>query len=172
MTRYRGVVVFLHWLVALLVIVSLVVGKLWLAPMPNAEPFKLTLLGGHMLSGILVLLLMIWRVAARWRGPDPAPANAGQPLLDFAARAAHAGLYLLIFGMSLTGIALSQSVGLPAIVFGGEGALPASFEQFQLKSVHEMLSGLLIALIVLHFAAAIWHQVVRKDDVMARMRFR
>lgn len=172
MTKYRGVMIALHWIVALIVIFSLVVGKLWLAPLANAEPFKLTLLSGHMISGLLVLALMVWRVIARLRGPNPAPVQSGSALIDFVAKVTHAALYLLVIAMGISGMVLSQTAGLPGIVFGGVGELPESFASFPAKAVHEMLSGLLIALILLHLVAAIWHQVVKRDNLMARMSFR
>lgn len=173
MTRFHPALVILHWLLALLIIVALIAGKVFLDTTPNSDPAKMFSLRAHMSIGLAVLVLMVVRLVIRWRSATPPHADAGHPALNLAARLAHPALYVLVFGMTLSGIALSRAAGLPGIVFGGSGApLPENFDAFTARSVHGVLSGLLIALVLLHIAAALWHQFIRRDGLMGRMRLR
>lgn len=56
-------------------------------------------------------------------------------------------------------------------MFGGEGTLPPDFDTYPPRAIHGAFAGVLMALIALHVAAALWHQVVRRDGLMARMWF-
>jgi cytochrome b561 len=172
MTRYHPALVVLHWLIALMVIGLLFAGKVILDGMPNTDPAKVQLLMFHMAGGMAVLALMLLRIALRRGTTAPPPAPTGNALLDRAGPLAHLALYLLVIAMSLSGFALSLMAGLPDIVFGGSGApLPVDFGVYWPRGLHGLLSGLLIALVLLHIAAAIWHQAVRKDRLLSRMWF-
>lgn len=173
MTRYHPALVALHWLIGLMVAGSLIVGKTALTGTPNTDPAKVQLLLFHMAGGMAILALMLIRLLVRWRTPAPPEVDTGNALLNLAGQVSHASLYLLVIGMSLSGFALSLVTGLPDIVFGGSGVpLPATFNDYASKAVHALLSGLLIALIALHVLAALWHQFIRKDNLLQRMWFR
>ena len=59
-----------------------------------------------------------------------------------------------------------------AIVFGGSGKpLPTTFNGSCMRLVHAVAAKLLMALIVLHVAAALWHHAVRRDGLLRRMGF-
>jgi len=65
-----------------------------------------------------------------------------------------------------------QSIGVPlAIVFGGDGVLPADFWAFPVRTVHYVFSRLLMALIALHVAGALYHTLIQKDGLLRRMFF-
>jgi cytochrome b561 len=173
MPRYPRPMIYLHWLLTVLILMSLIGGKVLLESTPNSDPGKVSLLGGHMVLGMVILVLMLVRVGLRLRGPLPPDANADQPLLSLAGKAGHGGLYLLIFGMCLSGLALSVAAGLPGNVFGNSGEpLPADFHAFTARAAHGLMASLLILLVAVHVAAALWHQFGRKDGLMNRMRLR
>jgi cytochrome b561 len=82
------------------------------------------------------------------------------------------GLYLLLLLMAASGIATAVQAGLPGIVFGGSGALlPESFGIYRPRVAHGVIAKLLLALAVLHVLAALYHQFVRKDNLLSRMWF-
>jgi Prokaryotic cytochrome b561 len=60
---------------------------------------------------------------------------------------------------------------LPDIVFAGHGALPADFWIFPVRTVHYLFSRLLMALIALHVAGALYHTFILKDGLLRRMFF-
>jgi cytochrome b561 len=60
---------------------------------------------------------------------------------------------------------------LPWVVFLHEGALPADFWAFPVRYVHYGFSRLLMALIALHVAGALYHTLVLRDGLLKRMFF-
>ncbi|WP_138467247.1 cytochrome b [Poseidonocella sp. HB161398] len=106
----------------------------------------------HIAIGILVLALAAWRLVLRLSHGSPAEPEAEPALARLASKIAHAAIYVLLFVLPLTGL---------AAWFGQIG--PAA-------GLHETLTNLLMALVILHVAAALVHQFWWKTDVLARMR--
>lgn len=169
-TRYHPALVALHWLLALMIIVLLAAGTLLLDPTPNSDPLKLDGLRSHMILGLSVGALMLVRLVVRLRTRHPAPATTGIALADRLAPLAHWALYAAVLGMVGSGMALSFASGLPDAAFG-TGALPETFDTFAPRAVHGFFATLLMALIALHIAAALYHAVVKRDGLMRRMGF-
>jgi cytochrome b561 len=169
--RYHPALVTLHWLLAFFLIGALVAGKVVLEPLPNSAPDKLMSFRMHMGLGLTILVLMLVRLVIRLRSAHPAPADSGNALLNRIAPMMHWALYALAIAMSLSGMALSIGSGLGDAVWGN-GIMPANFDGMPARAVHGILSGLLILAIVLHVAAALWHQFIRKDGLMRRMSWR
>lgn len=169
-TRYHPALVVLHWLLALMLLVMLAGGTFNMAGVPNSDPAKLATLRIHMILGGSVGLLMLVRLVVRLRTAHPEPARTGHALADRLAPLAHWVLYALVLGMVGSGIALSVTSGLPDAVFGA-GTLPESFHAFAPRAAHGLIATLLMLVIALHVLAALYHQILRKDGLMARMGF-
>jgi len=170
--RYHPILVVLHWLLALMIIVGLLMGGLSLSETPNDDPAKLTSLMLHMGSGLAILALMIGRLVARLFTAKPPHADIGNDVLNKGASAAHWVFYVLVVVMCASGIAISQIAGLPDIVFGGSGdPLPATFDNLLPRAVHGITATLLWLLIGGHVLAALYHHFVRKDGLLGRMWF-
>ncbi len=161
----------LHWALAALIIAALGLGALVMAKMPNTDPMKLEALRSHMVGGGLILLLMLVRLVVRTRTTHPASASTGNPMLDRLAWASHRSFYVAVFAMAGSGIFMALQTGLPAIVFAGDGVLPADFWVFPVRTVHYLLSRLLMGLIALHVAGALYHTLILKDGLLRRMFF-
>lgn len=172
MTRYHPALVALHWLLAVLLIVGLIIGTFVLDPIAESDPAKLDALRTHMIAGLLVLLLMVIRLVVRLRTSHPPEADIGVPALNKVARLAHWALYIAVFGLIGSGIGMSILAGLPPIVFGGSGdPLPMSFDDLPPRAAHGIFATVLTLLIAGHVAAALYHQFVRKDGLLSRMWF-
>ena len=169
--RYHPALVVLHWLVALLVLLGLVMGTIGLKALPNSSPDKISALQGHMIAGGAIVLLTLLRLVVRRVTAHPPPAATGFALADRLAPLAHGGLYLAVLAMAGSGIAVSIGAGLPAIVFGGQGSLPPDFSHLTARAVHGIVAKLLMALVALHVAAVAYHQWVRRDGLLSRMGF-
>jgi cytochrome b561 len=169
--RYHPALVALHWLIAVLVIAALALGTLVMARMPNSDPQKLEALRAHMSGGTLILILMLARLLLRRSTAHPTPAATGQPSLDRLARFSHRLFYVAVIGMPLSGIVMALQTRLPWVVFLGEGTLPADFWAFPVRFVHYGFSRLLMALIALHIAGALYHTLVLRDGLLKRMFF-
>jgi cytochrome b561 len=171
-SRYHPALVALHWFLAAFIVLALALGMFVLKAIPNASPQKLEALRAHMIGAGVIAALMLVRFAIRMLSARPEPATAGHPALDRLAKVSHLAFYGLVAGMVATGLATALLAGLPAIVFGGSGApLPESFTVFPTRVVHGLIAKALAALIALHVAAALYHQFVRRDGLLARMWF-
>lgn len=173
--RYDPVAIGLHWAVALLMLLMLALGNV-MGDLPLRLKFDAYAL--HKSVGLLVLALSIFRVIWRLMNPPP-PLPAGMKRHErLLAHAAHAGLYFLILALPLTGwLLVSADPKYPTIFFWlGEAPfipMPAGIDgkatAHQFEELHELLASSAIALIVLHVGAALYHQRVRRDHLMARM---
>ena len=170
--RYHPVLVALHWLIALLILGALGVGFFVLAAMPNSDPAKIDVLRVHMIVGFAILLLMLVRLPVRLASAHPPKAGTGNALADRLAPLTHWAFYLVVLAMIASGFGTAFLAGLPPIVFGHSGApLPASFDDLPPFKAHSTLALILAALIALHVAAALYHQLVLKDGLFRRMTY-
>ena len=167
--RYSKAAITLHWVIAVMVFMSLFIGGGMLAEMNNSNPEKTSALQGHMIWGLIIGVLMLARIVVRFTAQRPAPASTGNPLLDRLGGATHTLLYLLVIGMVGSGLASAILADLPEIVFQGTGELPASFNDLPPRIAHGVIAKILMALILLHVAAAFFHQFKLKDRLLSRM---
>jgi cytochrome b561 len=170
-SRYHPALVALHWVLALLIIAALALGAAVMAKIPNSDPMKVEALRSHMAGGLLILTLMLARLAVRVMTRHPATAATGSPMLDRLAWASHRLFYGAVVGMAGSGIVMALQTGLPSIVLGDGGALPADFWAFPVRSVHYLVSRLLMGLIALHVAGALYHTLILRDGLLKRMVF-
>jgi cytochrome b561 len=171
-SRYHPALVTLHWISAALVLVALVTGTFWLTPTPNSSPDKLAQLVVHMTLGVAILVLTVARLAVRGKTPQPERASTGNVLLDKLAIATHHGLYVAIILMAVTGIATAAAADIPTIMLAGSSeSLPESFSELPARIAHGLLAQALIALVLLHTLGALYHQRLRKDQLLRRVWF-
>jgi cytochrome b561 len=141
-----------------------------LDPMPDT-PAKIGPLSVHAIAGILIAVLLVIRLIARFVLARPATANENNRFLRFVANTVHFLLYVGVIGMVISGLGLSTMANLPA-VFRGEVPFPNDFMDFLPRIGHGFTATLLLALVGLHVAAALYHQFILKDNLLARMSIR
>lgn len=179
--RYGSVAMTLHWVIAALVLINLCLG-LYMADLPRTDANRFMLFQLHKSFGLTVLVLSLARLGWRLVNPVPPAPRGLHPLLRLSARGAHALLYVFIIAIPLAGWAMvsSSSLGLPTPYFGlfswpnisflaemAPAAKAANLDFF--KETHELLAESAIVLIALHVLAALYHQFLRRDDVLRRM---
>lgn len=169
--RYDLPMQVMHWAIALLVIAAFVIVQL-VEDMPRG-PERVAMMGLHKSIGVCVLGLVVARLGWRAARPQPDLPAGMSPLLGLAARAGHAGLYLLMILVPLIGIIMSQLNGRPVAVFG-LFTLPTLFAPDKelgevLEGMHEVAGNLILVLSGLHAVAALYHQYILKDHVLERM---
>jgi len=169
-TRYHPVNVVLHWLIAIMVIGAFAVGMTFLDSTPNNAPEKVFYLQIHSVWGMALALFLVIRLITHFTLKRPAPADAGHPLLNLVAKIVHFLLYVGVFAMLLSGANMSMQAGLQK-VFVGLGALPDDFFVFPPRALHGMTFSVLFVLILIHFGPAMYHQFIRKDNLLSRMWF-
>lgn len=167
--HFGAVTIFLHWLMALIIIGLLILG-IYMVKLPISHT-KLKLYGWHKEYGFLALALVILRLTWRFLNVNP---RLSLPFLEkLAARSVHWAFYICMFAMPLTGWLITSAAGLPASFFGLfvlPNLISPNEELRQLfEEIHEWLGYGLIALIVLHASAALKHHFINKDDILRRM---
>jgi cytochrome b561 len=160
-----------HWIIAIAMIGMLGVGLyLEFGDMEREEAAWLR--GRHMAAGVLVLIYGIWRVGWRLMQGFPAPAAPMPAWQENAAAYTH---WLL-----LTGILLMPISGLLRTLFGdhavdifGLFAIPGLGEVVWIsapaKFVHTYFGYALVAIVLVHVAAALKHHLVDRDGTLLRM---
>lgn len=168
-TRYTPALVYLHWIIALLIFLEAGLGiYVDNFASPGSKP---GMLGLHMMLGTLTLLLMFVRIFVRRSKPLPEHATAGNAFFDMIGKGTHYALYALVIITTTGGIATSMQGALFKAV-SGETALPVDFFSIPAFVFHILSLPLLILLIFLHIGAAIYHQLILKDNLFARMSTR
>lgn len=168
--RYGAIAVAIHWATAVAVAGLLVSG---FRAAGTIDPVaKEGLLRIHAIVGGTVLLLTLTRIAW-WVFADRHPAEpAGTPRLQgLAARAVHLLFYVVLIGMAASGIGMLALSGAANILFGGApGPLP-DFMVYAPRIPHGFGAFFLVALVLTHVAAALYHQYLLRDRLLARMWF-
>lgn len=162
----------IHWLMALALILNLGFGA-WLA---RIEPSFSTLwmYGAHKSAGMTLLALVLIRLAWHRVSPPPKPLTIGiAPWQYYAARLGHWGLYALMLAVPLSGWFASSATGIPTVIFGRwtlPAIAPASERLDQLGFwAHDALTKALLALILIHVGAALYHALILRDPTLRRM---
>ncbi len=162
----------LHWTIAALILsigaVGLVMGELPRSP----KWFWVYTL--HKSLGLTVLALVLVRIAWRLYAGAPPPV-AGTP--RWQARLAsftHGAIYVLILAMPLSGWLYDSASGLRPFRWFGLAEVPKLSPPNEaladaMHETHELLFWVLIALVIGHAGAALYHHFVRRDATLARM---
>lgn len=180
-TRYGTVAMTLHWLIAALVIANICLG-LYFSDLSRDDPSLFGLVQTHKSIGLTVLVLSVIRLLWRLVNPvPPLPPGLSAPL-RFAAHASHFLLYFLIIAIPLSGWALvsASPLGLPTMYFGWfewpHISILADMTRAQKEplrhafgTTHVVLAWSAIVLVPIHVLAALYHQFIRRDDVLKRM---
>jgi cytochrome b561 len=160
----------LHWLMAFCILAMLFIG---VGMVSTVAPRYLPLVSIHKSLGIAILVLALIRLAVRLRyGAPSLPADLPEPM-RLAAHLSHYALYILMIGMPLLGWSMLSAAAYPVVLYGGV-RLPAIVPQSDslhtlLWNAHFYLAFLFFALVLMHFAAALFHALVRRDGVFETM---
>ena len=169
--RYDRVAAGFHWLTAALVIVLILLGL-------GAEPMKdwistYAALSVHKWFGMTVFVLTLARLA--WRlGHRPPPLPETTPAWQrVLAHAVHWAFYVLLLGMPVLGYLLSSGGPYPLNWFALFDIPKAPVTKSLADTAHAAhnFGGIaMAALVTVHIAAALWHQFVQRDRLLARLR--
>jgi cytochrome b561 len=167
--HYRAGAVAFHWVMFLLVVIVGVLGLLHDSWPKQTQAFWINV---HVLIGLLLWLVLLARFGYRLRHPPPVlPERFGAFSRRFSSPV-HFALYALLFVIPIIG----------AVTFIYHGRV-FHFGLFDLnfgvkknraifgptEDIHGYLAYALFALAGLHAIAALWHQLVLHDGVLARI---
>lgn len=151
---YSRLQIALHWTIMLLIILNYLtsdaMSDAWRALRDGKDAYGTTA-ALHVWVGVTILALVLVRLVLRLtRGAPEVPAGT-PPLFRRGAQLAHIAIYVLLIAIPASGI---------ATWFGGIGAA---------GEAHEVMFNLLFLIVLLHVAGALFHQLVLKDHLIARM---
>ncbi len=160
----------LHWSMAVLILAMLCIG---LGMVSTASDLYPRLLAWHRPIGIAILLLVPLRLSVRLtHSPPPLPGDL-PPIQRLAAKSSHYLLYALMVVMPLVGWAMQSAGGYPVVLWKGAELPPILPHAIQvygwLRLAHGVLAYAFLLLILAHLAAALFHALVRRDDVFRSM---
>jgi cytochrome b561 len=161
-----------HWILGITIIGMLAFGW-WMNHIP-ARPDRFFYRNIHADIGYVVLLLTVLRLLWRLKNPTPALPPDTPRWQRIAAHISHGAIYVVVILVTIMGWAHSGAhtpdysswFGLfhvPQITSPDKAAADAFEDR------HIFLAYVLLALIVVHLAAAAWHHFVKRDRVAARM---
>ena len=171
---YNIISVWLHWLIAGLIIFMVFLG--WRIDPHNAH--VVTIVFWHKSTGILILLLSLARIVVRlmYKAPPEPPMPVWQA---WAAKGLHILFYVAMIGMPLTGWAMVSTsareipfffMHWPHMPFIPVSAVAENPTHEFFEFFHKLGAKILIyGMIPLHVIAALKHQFVDKDEVVEHM---
>ena len=168
--RYTRTAIALHWGLALAIVATFSLG-VYMHELPDT-PQRGQLFNWHKWAGACILALSALRLL--WRLTHRPPADMAMPVWQArAARGVHGLMYLLFFGVPLSGWAYSSASSHPLVVFGVL-ALPDFVPVDKAlaeaaKGLRNLLGSALGLLVIGHVAAALKHHFVERDGLLARM---
>ncbi|WP_320198183.1 cytochrome b [Agrobacterium sp. rho-13.3] len=172
---YGFFAILLHWLIAVLILGLLALG--YVMTRPDTDPaLQFSLFQWHKSFGMLVLGLAVLRFLQWGLWPKVAPVPTLGIWERWASLAVHRLLLLLGVLVPLAGWAIASvsPLGIPTFMFNVVVVphLPlAQSEEAEIlwSTVHATLAYTVLGLVAVHALAAIYHHVIRRDEVLLRM---
>lgn len=170
-TGYTRTAKALHWTIVILLIAQFIFA--WTMPHIGGNTPVSTLISLHFTFGIMILAVAIVRLGWRLTHPEPAPEDGLPPWQVLSARIVHWALYLLLFVIPILGWIDASWRDMPIVMFGLElpRLVAARAPGFRWTGdVHGLLATyVMLALVGLHVAAALYHYFFRRDGMLQRM---
>ncbi len=152
-----------HWVGALLLLIPVILINM-------GDDY----IGIHKAIGVSFLIWTLLRIVNRFVSKAPAPVP--MPVWQTAvAHLTHLALYLAMLAMPISGLLMSMYGGRSTSVFGLFDIAPMVSPDRDMARFFNQIHGDvifvgLVALVVAHIGAALYHQFVVKDNLIARMK--
>ena len=171
-TRWGWPSMSLHWLIAALILVMLMVGFV-MVQLPKT-PKYFWIYDLHKSIGLTVLVLMLVRLGWRLYAGAPRPEPGTAAWQRVAAQLTHLGLYVLVLGMPIAGWLYDSASGLRALKYFGLFTVPKLIapnpEIKDLAHTFHVYGALLLTLVIfMHVGGALMHHLFLRDRTLTRM---
>lgn len=159
----------IHWFMALLIISLLFIGFI-MHDLQNE--YRYAVYNLHKSFGILVLMFLFVRVAARLKYRAPAMSKKFKKWEVNISKSMHFLFYILMFLMPLSGWLMSNAKGYGVKLFGLEMPFIVGKNKFIGDIAHDMhgvIAWVLVVMIILHILAIIKHYLIDKENILTRI---
>ncbi len=116
-TRYGLVTILLHWTMAILITGLFVLGKSMVG-LGYYDPWYHIAPWWHKSIGIYVFILLVIRLFLRFSNITPVPLQSNKPWEITIAKTVHFLIYILLFGICISGYFIATAKGVGIEVFG------------------------------------------------------
>ena len=172
---YRTAARHLHWTMAIILVLQIPVGiyMAYRAHMLNIfDAITNNLFSAHKLTGLVLLVLVLARLGYRLAKGVPPHERTLEPWQRTVSHATHLTLYALLVITPIVGwlgISLYPALNIFGLFDVPGIATPDQKASATVFLIHRSLALVLLAFILLHLAAALYHHFIRKDGVLQRM---
>lgn len=169
-TDYHVAQKVIHWLMSLIIMLDLVVAQKFGDLMEGWD--RLESRSDHATLGTIVTILFVLRIVLRLRFGAPPLPDSMTPWQRRLAKVAHLAMYFAIGALIVTGLITASQAASPVTLFGTFDITTGQADESlfaDLRVFHEFMTNAVIALIVLHVAAAGYHQLFLRDRVLINM---
>ena len=161
-----------HWVIVVLIVAIAVLG-LTMDELPRT-PRYFWVYTAHKSLGLTVLALALLRLAWRLYAGATPPVPGTPRWQERIAGLTHWALYALVFAMPLSGWLYDSSSGLRSLRWFGLAEVPKLVRPDERiadlsHDLHETLFWVLLGLVLLHAAAALYHHLFLRDATLVRM---
>ena len=159
----------IHWLMAIIIMLDLNVAQKFGGNMELWD--RLESRADHATAGMIVTFLFILRVILRYFYGAPKLPETMPNWQIYSAKLGHYSLYVLMFGLIISGISMASFASDPIVVFGLDLAFATNNQSnFHLiRDLHEFCTNAIILLIIVHIFAALYHHFFSRDDLTIKM---
>ena len=168
--RFPAVSRLLHWIMAPMIVAMLFIGVGMAASVSARYDLLVSI---HRPLGAAIFVLCVIRIVNRFINPPPELPDTLPSMERFAAKASHIVLYALMLIMPLVGWGMLSAARYPIVLYGPlrlPSILPHDLTLYAwLRDLHTVLAYLLFATFLAHFAAALYHGLIRRDGVFGAM---
>lgn len=158
-----------HWGMFLIIL-----GQFWLGSNFKEEQFEgMGLNRLHFSVGILILFLILLRFAWRAKNPVPEFPEGTGKFQALGAHGLHILFYVLLISLPIAGIVIVQAKGGSPSLFGIFN-IPTLVDKAESTAelaalMHGIFAKTTFFAVIIHIAMAMYHNFVKKDNVLKRM---
>lgn len=161
----------LHWLIAASVLMTAPIALAMTRVAPGST--QDTLYNLHKSLGVLILILMVLRWINRLTVGAPMSDPGIEQWQKILSATVHTLLYVLLVAMPIVGYIANSAFGAPTPFFGLFTLPPIVGKNDalseQLFTAHRWTGWFVILLVLMHISGALFHQFIRKDNVLKRI---
>ena len=171
-TSFGLITIMIHWIMALIIVGLFILGK-YMLDLDYYDAYYQTAPWWHKSFGLLVFILLLFRILWKLRNPKVQPLQSYKPYEIKLAQLIQLSMYLILLICCISGMIISTTKE-AVLSFFGLFDVPTLYtvgkeQVIFIEQVHEYSTLTLIVLASLHMLAAFKHHFLDKDGTLTRI---